>query len=251
MRRLVVGNWKMNGTRASLGDLRRLASAAAAAEVDVIVAPPFTLLADAAREVPGVPVAGQDCHRDPAGAHTGSVSAAMIREAGAAAVILGHSERRRNGESDADVAGKVAAAASEGLVPIVCVGETWGERERGTHLASLRAQVAGSLPEHVGGGVVAYEPVWAIGSGRTPSAEEIAEALDAVASVLETRADRAGWRLLYGGSVSEANAGELVAVEGLHGFLVGGASLSAEGLLPIIAASGRGAGTRIAAGEAA
>lgn len=241
MKPLVVANWKMHGTMRSLRDLSVLRGAATDADLDVTVAPPFTLLADVARNADGLGVAGQDCHAKSNGPHTGSVSAAMLKEAGASAVILGHSERRdAHGESDAMVAAKAAAATAEGLLPIICIGETADQRAGGEYLGALRAQLSASLPDSIGTGVIAYEPVWAIGSGRTPTPQEIGEVVGVIGEVLCDRAaPRASWRILYGGSVSGGNAAMLAGIDQVDGFLVGGASLRTEDFVPIITAVGQ------------
>jgi triosephosphate isomerase len=243
MRPLIAGNWKMNGLGADvariLGPLRE---AAAGLACDLLVCPPATLLAAAAERLAGsrVAVGAQDCHAAPAGPHTGDLSAPMLREAGATWVILGHSERRaEHGESDALVRAKAVAAAAAGLSAIVCVGETQAERAAGAHLEVVRRQVAGSLPDGFAG-VVAYEPVWAIGTGRTPGVAEVAEMHAAIRAALQARlgpAAAAGLRILYGGSVKPENAASLLAVAGVGGALVGGASLDAAAFVAIARAA--------------
>jgi triosephosphate isomerase len=189
----------------------------------------------------GVAVGAQDCHAKASGAHTGDVSAAMLKDAGATAVILGHSERRTDhGETDGQVRAKAEAALAAGLAPIVCVGETWPEREAGRHEAVVAAQLAASLPEGFAGtGVVAYEPVWAIGSGRTPTEADIAAMHAMIRRVLAERFGALGGRvlILYGGSVKPANAAAILALPEVGGALVGGASLVAEDFLAIAAAA--------------
>jgi triosephosphate isomerase len=236
-RKLVAGNWKMNGLAASAAMLDEIP---APIGCDVLVCPPATLIARIAAG--RFPVGGQDCHPEPRGAHTGDISAEMLADAGAVAVIVGHSERRAgHGETDALVAAKAAAAWRAGLTAIVCVGETEAERDAGQTLARVGAQLAASIPDGAPAAllVVAYEPVWAIGSGRTPSLPEIAEAHDFIRKALDPRfgADAAGIRLLYGGSVKPGNAAAIFAVPNVDGALVGGASLTASDFGPIIAAA--------------
>jgi triosephosphate isomerase len=238
MRQLIAGNWKMNGTpeqaAAIVGPLR---AAAAGLACDLLVCPPATLIAAVTRIVAGTPVGvgGQDCHARTSGAHTGDVSAAMLRDAGATAVILGHSERRADhGETDAAVRAKVAAAVAAGLLPIVCVGETEAERVAGRQNAVVGAQLAGSLPADFAG-VVAYEPVWAIGTGRTPTEADVAAMHSFIRGELRRLLGAVGdgMRILYGGSVKPSNAAGLLAVAEVGGALVGGASLTAEDFLGI------------------
>jgi triosephosphate isomerase len=242
MRALIAGNWKMNGLRA---DAERIAAPlrgpAEALACELLVCPPATLLAAVAAILAGsrVAVGAQDCHTAPAGAHTGDISAAMLRDAGAAWVILGHSERRAgHGETDSMVRAKVAAAMAAGLQPIVCVGETEAERLAGRHMDVVRRQLADSLPDGFAG-VVAYEPVWAIGTGRTPGVAEVAQMHRAIREVLRARfgATGAQMRILYGGSVKPANAAALLAVPEVGGALVGGASLDAGEFLAIARAT--------------
>lgn len=236
---LVAGNWKMNGLRAD-GVARAAAVArgvrgGAAAGCEALLCPPATLLAPVAAALAGSGVAlgGQDCAAAQSGAHTGEVSAAMLADIGCRYVIVGHSERRAGGgESDPVVRAKAAAALAAGLTPIVCVGETTEERRAGRALEAIGAQLAGSAPPGAAGRiVVAYEPVWAIGAGRTPSPDEIAEAH----AFLRARAP--GARLLYGGSVDPANARGIARVENVDGALVGGASLRAGDFLEVCAAA--------------
>ncbi len=242
MRRpLVAGNWKMNGLTAALAEFVRIAEgydAPLQAKADLLVCPPATLIAAAAALKPGLPVGAQDCHAKASGAHTGDIAAEMIADAGATAVIVGHSERRADhGESDAVVRTKAEAAWRAGLTAIICVGETRAEREAGAALDVVRGQLAGSLPDGATAAntVVAYEPVWAIGTGLTPTIGDIAQMHADMRAVLVARfgAEGAGMRLLYGGSVKPENAREILHVADVDGALVGGASLKAETFLPI------------------
>ncbi|MFZ5711115.1 MAG: triose-phosphate isomerase [Pseudomonadota bacterium] len=242
-RRLAAGNWKMNGTRASLAEAEALARAHPAPGVDVVLCPPATLLSDLARRLGGTPflAGGQDCHPRPAGAHTGDISAAMIADAGGACVILGHSERRADhAETDALVRAKAEAAHDAGLLAIVCVGETGAERDAGSTLEVVGRQLARSLPDSATAAntVIAYEPVWAIGTGRTPTPDQIAVVHDFIRRELSERFGQGaeGFRILYGGSVKPSNAAEIFAVRNVDGALVGGASLKAADFGPIIAA---------------
>ncbi|PLK25830.1 triose-phosphate isomerase [Novosphingobium sp. TH158] len=245
----IVGNWKMNGTRALLAEARAINRAAARYPgVQVALAPPFTLVQSLADEAQAIGVGGQDCHVQPKGAHTGDISAPMLADCGASFVIVGHSERRKDhGEDDALVKAKAEAAIEAGLGVIVCVGETLEERDAGQAEAVVSQQVDNSLPAleaiadlPAGKVSVAYEPVWAIGTGR------VAEVADVVAmhKAIRTRIEAAygekaaGVRILYGGSVNAENAAALLAAEGVGGALVGGASLAAESFAAIIAAAG-------------
>ncbi|PTX02399.1 triose-phosphate isomerase [Pararhodobacter aggregans] len=237
MKKLAAGNWKMNGRTAQLTEAMALAAAHPSPTVDVLLCPPATLLAAMAQAMVGTAVAlgGQDCHAAEKGAHTGDIAAAMLVDAGASHVILGHSERRADhGESSADVAAKVRAAWAAGLTAIVCLGETEAQRDAGETLAVIGAQLAGSLPEGASAEntVIAYEPVWAIGTGRTPTPEQIAE----VHAFLRQNAPDAGIRLLYGGSVNPGNAAAIFALPNVDGALVGGASLKAADFGQIITA---------------
>lgn len=243
-RKLVVGNWKMNGSLAQLAELNAIAAAAReAAGVDVAVCPPFTLVASARARATGIAVGGQDCHAADSGAHTGSISAAMLKEAGARLVIVGHSERRaEQGETDTIVRAKAEAALRHALQVIVCVGESEAERERGEALNVVAAQLQGSLPlngEGEGELVVAYEPIWAIGTGKVATPADVAEMHAAIRTELrQLLGDRgAHVRILYGGSVKPDNAAALFAVEDVDGALVGGASLTAADFVPIIDAA--------------
>lgn len=242
LRKLVAGNWKMHGRGSSLAVVEALAASHPNPACDVLICPPATLIARLAGR--GFPIGGQDCHWEPVGAHTGDIAAEMLVDAGASAVIVGHSERRADhGETDTVVALKAEAAWRAGLLAVVCVGETEAERDAGQTLASIAAQLANSVPEGATAGnlVIAYEPVWAIGTGRTPSLREIAEVHDFMRESLETRFGHGvshGVRLLYGGSVKPGNAAEIFAVSNVDGALVGGASLKAEDFGAIIAAAG-------------
>jgi len=243
-RKFIVGNWKMNGLADSLDEARRLADALEAepTQARVALCPPATLIERMARRLAGSPVevGAQDCHAEPGGAFTGDVCAAMLRDAGASLVILGHSERRdRHGETDADVAAKVRAVVQAGLEPIICVGETLDQRKAGQAETLVRTQVEGSLPLELKDQAfsIAYEPVWAIGSGLTPTIEEI-EAIHAEVRAALTRfgADPAT-PILYGGSVKPANAVEILRATEVGGALVGGASLKSADFLPIVRAA--------------
>ena len=244
-RKLVAGNWKMNGSRAALGELSAIAAAAREAPgVDVAICPPFTLIPLAVPRAGGLAIGAQDCHSKDSGAHTGNVSAPMLKEAGARLAIIGHSERRADqAESDAVVRAKAEAALRHGLQAIVCVGETEAEREAGKAVERVAGQLAGSLPELRGDAelVVAYEPIWAIGTGRTATPADVAEMHAAIRAALVARFGDAGGRvrILYGGSVNGGNAAELFAVPDVDGGLVGGASLTAAQFVPIIDAAAR------------
>lgn len=238
-RKLAAGNWKMNGTLAELSELGAL-QGAAGGNAEVLICPPATLVASAAANAGAIAIGGQDCHSAASGAHTGDVSASMLRDAGATYVILGHSERRADhGESDALVAYKTQAAWAAGLTAIVCVGETLEEREGGKTLDVIGRQLAASLPDDVTGAntVIAYEPVWAIGTGKVPTTDQIAEVHGFMRSALIQRfgTDLADTiRLLYGGSVKASNATEIFAVAEVDGALVGGASLKSTDFAPIV-----------------
>ena len=242
-RKLIAGNWKMNGSLAALAELDGIAAAAAAhREVDVAVCPPFTLIAPAVARAGGVPIGAQDCHAAAKGAHTGCVSAAMLREAGATLVIVGHSERRQDQhETDAEVQAKAVAGVTAGLIAIVCVGETEAERDAGRAVAVVEGQLDGSIPREGTAAtlVVAYEPVWAIGTGRTPSVGDVTEMHAAIRACLRALlgGEGEGVRILYGGSVKPDNARELLGVPDVDGALVGGASLTAAAFVPIIIAA--------------
>lgn len=237
---LVAGNWKMNGLKAQLKEAEAVvAGVGGGAGCDVMICPPATLIAPL-KAISGdnVLVGGQDCHALESGAHTGDVSAEMLKDAGAAAVIVGHSERRADhGERSGDVKAKAAAAHRAGLTAIICVGETAGERAAGLTLKVVERQVRGSLPAgaNARNTVIAYEPVWAIGTGLTPTAGDVAEVHGFLRDLVAGEAgDGAAMRLLYGGSVKPGNAAELMAVENVNGALVGGASLKADDFLGII-----------------
>ena len=243
MKKLAAGNWKMNGLAASLAEVQALNAAHPAPACEMLLCPPTTLLAQMnwAARGSGLVLGGQDCHPDAAGAHTGDISAAMLKDAGAAYVIVGHSERRADhGETDALINAKARAALTAGLTPVVCIGETEAQRDAGRTLDVIGAQLDGSVPDGATAAtlVVAYEPVWAIGTGRTPTIPQIAE----VHAFLRARltaligAEAAGVRLLYGGSVKPSNATEIFAVPHVDGALVGGASLKAADFGAVVAA---------------
>ncbi len=241
-RPLVAGNWKMNGLAASAAELAKIIAGAAGAQCDLMVCPPATLVARFAAAAAGsaLAIGGQDCHAEAAGAHTGDISAEMLADAGARAVIVGHSERRADHhETDAQVRAKALAAWRAGLIAIVCVGEQRAEREAGNTLAVIGRQLDGSLPDGATGAklVVAYEPVWAIGSGLTPTPADVAEVHGFIRKRLGERFGPEGprIRILYGGSVKPANAQELLTVAEVNGALVGGASLKADDFLGIAA----------------
>ncbi|MDO8878549.1 MAG: triose-phosphate isomerase [Pseudolabrys sp.] len=244
IRPLVAGNWKMNGLSAAISELTAMKAGAAelSGKADLMVCPPATLIAQCAWAAKGsnLLLGGQDCHAKATGAHTGDISAEMLADAGAKAVIVGHSERRTDHkETDADVNAKTLAAWRAGLVAIVCVGEQRSERETGATLKVIGGQLAGSLPD--GGAaanlVVAYEPVWAIGTGLTPTPADVAEVHAFIRGELKARYGGAGEgvRILYGGSVKPGNAGELLTIPDVNGALVGGASLKAADFLGIAA----------------
>jgi len=240
---LAAGNWKMNGTRDSLVEIRAIVTGSGAAACDIAICPPTTLIAAAVAAVEGSPVmiGGQDCHPQPAGAHTGDIAAEMIADAGARLVIVGHSERRSDhGETDAMVRAKAEAAWRAGLTAILCIGETEGERKAGTTEAVLDRQIAGSVPDGATPSrlTIAYEPVWAIGTGLTPSNDDIRAAHAHIRGRLVERFGEAArtMRILYGGSVKPSNAETILALDGVDGALVGGASLKAADFLAIVAA---------------
>jgi triosephosphate isomerase (TIM) len=242
-RKLVAGNWKMNGNLASLTELAPIADAArAAGGVDVAICPPFTLIAAAVARASGLAIGGQDCHWAASGAHTGAVSAAMLKEAGAKLVIVGHSESRaERSEGDSVVRGKAVAALDQGFQVIVCVGESEAERQAGEQIAVVVRQLEGSLPDDWKESelVVAYEPIWAIGTGKVATPADVAAMHAAIRAQLEGRYGERGSRIriLYGGSVNAANAAELFAVPDVDGALVGGASLTAAAFVPIVEAA--------------
>jgi triosephosphate isomerase len=243
---LIAGNWKMNGLGADLDEALALAEALARDPVDarVVLCPPATLIERMAQALAGSPVAvgGQDCHPEDAGAFTGDVSAQMLADAGASLVIVGHSERRTaHGESDALVAAKAGAAVRAGLEPIICVGESLAQRRAGRALEIVSRQIETSVPRDLAGSAfaIAYEPIWAIGSGLTPQIAEIEEVHGAIREVLAYGFGQAAADIpiLYGGSVKPGNAAEILAAENVGGALVGGASLKAGDFLGIIRAA--------------
>jgi triosephosphate isomerase len=244
MRQLIAGNWKMNGVVRSLDEIRAVRDALLATppHADVLICPPATLIARAADTARGaLAIGAQDCHAEAAGAFTGDLSAEMLKDAGAAAVIVGHSERRQlHGETSAQIAAKVSAARRAGLLAIVCVGETEADRDRGFAQAVCLDQLVQSVP---GGAtpdttVVAYEPVWAIGTGRTPTGPEIEVMHRHLRDCLVQRFGQVARsiRILYGGSVSPANAGKIIGLDCVDGALVGGASQKAGDFLAIVSA---------------
>ena len=242
LRPLIAGNWKMNGLKASAGELGQMIAGAdgPAQKADLLICPPATLVLAFAGAVQGSPlrIGGQDCHPKPSGAHTGDISAEMLADAGATAVIVGHSERRADhGETDALVRQKAEAAWRAALIAIVCVGETQDQRDAGQTLDVVGRQLAGSLPDGTTAAnlVVAYEPVWAIGTGRTPTPQDVQEVHGFIRDQLNQRfsGEGARIRILYGGSVKPSNAAELLAVPNVNGALIGGASLKATDFLGI------------------
>ena len=243
-RPLIAGNWKMNGLHGAVAELQKIIAGARDLEpaTDILVCPPATLIMSFAALARGTTVAigAQDCHAAAAGAFTGDVSAEMLKDAGASAVIVGHSERRSlHHETDAEIRAKALAARRAGLLAMVCVGETLAEREAGGTIAVVGRQLAGSLPDGATAQsiAVAYEPVWAIGTGLTPSVGDIAQVHGFIRRQLEERygGDARGMRILYGGSVKPGNAAELMAVANVDGALIGGASLKSEEFLAIAA----------------
>jgi len=248
IRALVAGNWKMNGSKKDLSELRKLATALKPSKskgrvkADVMICPPATLLPRMAdQKAKGIALGGQDCHANISGAHTGDISADMLKQAGAKAVIIGHSERRADdGETDKQVRAKVEAAHRAGLLAIMCVGESLKQRKAGETLKVVQGQLRGSLPAGctAKNTVIAYEPVWAIGSGLTPTAAQVGEVHAALRKALVRRFGDEGakMRILYGGSVKPANAAELMAVPHVNGALVGGASLKAQDFYGILKA---------------
>ncbi|HVF37503.1 MAG TPA: triose-phosphate isomerase [Sphingomicrobium sp.] len=242
-RKLVAGNWKMHGLRGDLAEITRISIATETAGIDVALCVPATLIERAAGAARGFPIGGQDVHQAEKGAHTGCVSAAMLRDAGARLTIVGHSERREaQGESDADVRAKAEAALAAGLDVILCVGESDSVREAGDAVRMVSAQLDASLPGPTGEPTrfsVAYEPIWAIGTGKVPSTADIGEMHAALRARLIAAFGEPGneVRILYGGSVKPTNACEIFAVADVDGALVGGASLKAEDFLPIVRAA--------------
>jgi len=243
-RKFVAGNWKMNGRKAALAELEAII-AGLSGEVNgprVAVFPSATLVAAAVETASGsaVEIGGQDCSAETEGAHTGDVAAEQLADAGARLVILGHSERRTDhGEGDAAVRAKVLAALRGGLEPIICIGETLEQRQGGLTLAVVEGQLNGSVPSELAGRAfsIAYEPVWAIGTGLTPTVAEVEEVHAAIRRFLDARFPGDAVAVLYGGSVKASNAAELMAAEGVDGALVGGASLKADDFLPIVRAA--------------
>ncbi|WP_197916536.1 triose-phosphate isomerase [Thiosulfatihalobacter marinus] len=241
-RKLAAGNWKMNGLGDALAELRALAATPAPQNTDILVCPPATLLSRASDIVKGTGVAigGQDCHARACGAHTGDISADMLADAGARAVIIGHSERRdEHHEHDEHVRAKARAAWSSGLTAVICMGESLAEREADNTLDIIGGQLAGSIPDNATGEnlVVAYEPIWAIGTGRVPTIAQIGEVHDFIRARLERRFGPGvglSTRILYGGSVKPDNATEIFSVPNVDGALVGGASLTARDFRAII-----------------
>ncbi|KXV55405.1 triosephosphate isomerase [Acetobacter tropicalis] len=241
-RQIIVGNWKMNGTsRDSQALVQALLAGLPPSGPDVVVCPPFTqlaLLSDALKPT-AVALGAQDCHKDVSGAHTGDISASMLTDLGVSYVILGHSERRQeHGELDETVREKAVAAGKAGLTPIVCIGETEDQRDSGEHFDTLGWQIKGSLPDGFSG-ILAYEPIWAIGTGRAATTDEIAETMKFLREELVRQFGEAGKtiRILYGGSVNDKNAASILAITDVAGALVGGASLKAEAFLSIIGAA--------------
>jgi triosephosphate isomerase len=241
LRKLIAGNWKMNGSLSSLAELDAIA-AASTVRIDVAICPPATLINRAVIRQPGLIIGAQDCHWNSSGAHTGCLSVAMLAEAGATMVIVGHSERRAdNHETSAEVRAKASAAIAGGLTAIVCVGETEAERDVGSAVEVVTTQLKASLPDCDTGEtlVIAYEPVWAIGTGRTPTAGDVSEMHAALRRCLGDLLGQEGAkvRILYGGSVKPSNAAELLHIANVDGALVGGASLKAADFVPIIQAA--------------
>lgn len=242
--KIAAGNWKMNGTTAALAELDALASHVPAAGTSVVICPPAPLLAAAVQTANplNIAIGAQDCHTQTSGAFTGDVSAEMVTDSGAAYVIIGHSERREgHGETNADISAKAQQAWAAGLTPILCIGESLEAREAGTTLTIIADQLSGSLPDGVQATnmVIAYEPIWAIGTGKVPTQEQIIEVHDFIRATLTTRfgTDIAQMiPLLYGGSVKANNAATIFEAENVDGALVGGASLKASDFAPIVSA---------------
>ncbi|HVM22253.1 MAG TPA: triose-phosphate isomerase [Sphingomicrobium sp.] len=244
LRKLVAGNWKMHGLSSDLDEIAAIAAAARDyPQVDVALCVPAILIERAARAVPGFPIGAQDVHHADKGAHTGCTSAAMLIDAGAALTIVGHSERRdAQRETDAEVKAKAAAALSAGLTVVLCVGESLQAREAGAAVETVLEQLDGSLPDRLEGDAelaIAYEPIWAIGTGKIPTLDEIAEMHAAIRGRLADRfgEDGGSMRILYGGSVKASNAAEIFRIADVDGALVGGASLKAADFMPIVAAA--------------
>jgi triosephosphate isomerase (TIM) len=244
MRHLIAGNWKMNGLAASLGEVEKVCGLVEreTPNADILICPPATLVAQAAAVAKGrIAIGGQNCHKEASGAFTGDISAEMLNDAGACAVIVGHSERRQfHGETDAAVADKARAAWRAGLAAIICIGETETERDGGHTLHICAQQLAGSVPEGMTAAntAIAYEPIWAIGTGKTPTVADIAQTHLHIRKCLVERFGEAAKpvRILYGGSVKPSNAVEILAVENVGGALVGGASLKASDFHAIFSA---------------
>ncbi|SMR72927.1 triosephosphate isomerase [Aliiroseovarius halocynthiae] len=242
-RKMAAGNWKMNGLQSNLAELKALAQEFGNADCDILICPPATLIHSAASTTAdAVDIGGQDCHQSETGAHTGDISAQMLKDAGATHVILGHSERREDhDESDHDVRHKAVAAIHAGLKTVICCGETLEEREANNTLDIIGGQLAGSIPDTVTGEnlIVAYEPIWAIGTGKVPTLDQIGEVHDFIRARLERRFGEGvgrSTRILYGGSVKPGNAADIFGVSNVDGALVGGASLKAEDFGQIITA---------------
>ncbi|MEJ8560300.1 triose-phosphate isomerase [Yoonia sp. GPGPB17] len=237
-RKIAAGNWKMNGMQSTLSELQRLEDKHGDADIAILICPPFTLIS-ACEDTP-FDIGGQDCHAAEAGAHTGDISAEMLADVGASYVLVGHSERRTDhGETDALIAAKSKAAYDAGLIAVICIGETLDEREAGTTLDVIDAQLAGSVPDTADAltTVIAYEPVWAIGTGKVPTTDQIAEVHAHIRARLQDRFDDGSeFSLLYGGSVKGSNAADIFGVPHVNGALVGGASLTTADFSPIIAA---------------
>lgn len=231
LRTLIAANWKMHGDQSWVfkpADFNALFPSANREHLDVLICPPAILLSSMLDpEQTQVAIGGQDCHANEKGAHTGNISAEMLKDAGASYVIVGHSERRAEGDTDADVKAKAKAAARAGLVPIICVGETEAERDAGKAEKVVAAQIKGSIPK-IKDYVIAYEPVWAIGTGKTATPDDVDEMHNALRKLVGTKT-----RLLYGGSVKPANAEELLALKNVNGALIGGAGLEMESLAEI------------------
>ncbi|MCF7700844.1 triose-phosphate isomerase [Loktanella sp. M215] len=241
-RKLAAGNWKMNGTTDALVQVKALTDAHPDPDVDLLLCPPATLIAQMAwaRGTHALQIGGQDCHASDSGAHTGDIAAVMLKDAGASHVIVGHSERRADhGETDEDVSAKAAAAHAAGLIAVICIGETLAQRDAGEALQVVTDQLKGSLPQGATAAntVIAYEPVWAIGTGRVPTLDQIGEVHGTLRGTLrDLMREAAGVRILYGGSVKGSNAAEIFSVADVDGALVGGASLTAADFGPIITA---------------
>ncbi len=242
-KKIAAGNWKMNGVEASLSELDALKTAHPSSACDIVICPPAPLLYRASEKTKSsaISIGAQDCHADGDGAHTGDISATMIADAGATHIIVGHSERREaHHESDLDVRGKARAASAAGLSPIICLGETEAERDAANTLDIIAGQLAGSLPDTLSDNtIIAYEPIWAIGTGKVPTLDQIIEVHDFIRAKLAARFSQATADtipLLYGGSVKPDNAATIFQAENVDGALVGGASLKAADFSPIISA---------------